>query len=98
MILDFIILSSDFLFYHYSGIDVYNCPVMVHPGGNVTKNNILSGSCNGNVCLYSFYSKPSNGTNLTLSADGKVCQLASYTYKWCYLATVPISMWSNISV
>ena len=65
------------LFIHCSGIDVYNCPVTVHPGGNVTKNNILSGSCTSSVCSYSFYTKPSNGTNLTLSSDGKVWHLAS---------------------
>jgi len=52
-------------------VDVYNCPVVVQPGGNVSKNGFMSGSCVGKTCTWSFASKPSTTTNLTLNNDGK---------------------------
>ena len=38
----------------------------------MAKNNFMSGACSGADCSYSFYTKPSSGTKLHISADGKV--------------------------
>ena len=50
---------------------MYNCAILVAPGGNVTKNNFMSGACVGSLCSSAFYTKAAYG-NLTLAADGKV--------------------------
>jgi len=55
-----------------SGINVFTCSIVVQPGGPVEKNNYMSGSCVGQECVYSFYTKPSRDTTLRLAMDGKV--------------------------